>query len=52
MRPFVGLTSVVLAPLLKQLIGLRNARWVSFHEVIARLRLGIRVPLGRFKIML
>jgi hypothetical protein len=37
---------VVLAPLLKQLLGLGDARWVSVHEVYVRLRLGKLVRLG------
>jgi hypothetical protein len=40
---------VVEAPLLKQLLGLRNARWVSVHKVDVRLSLGKLVPLGRFQ---
>jgi hypothetical protein len=47
MRSIARLTSVVLAPLLKQLLGLENARWMSVHEVVVRLTLGKRVPLGR-----
>jgi hypothetical protein len=47
MRPIVGLASVVLTPLLKQLLGLKNARWMSVHEVVVRPSLGKRVPLGR-----
>jgi hypothetical protein len=38
---------VVLAPLLKQFLGLRDARWICVHEVDVRLSLGKRVPLGR-----
>jgi hypothetical protein len=37
---------VVLAPLLKQILGLRDARWMSVNEVDVRLSLGERVPLG------
>jgi hypothetical protein len=40
---------VVKAPLLKQLLGLKNALWVSVHEVHVRLSLGKLVPLGRFQ---
>jgi hypothetical protein len=40
---------VVKAPLLKELLGLRNARWVSVHEVGVRLSLGKLVPLGRLQ---
>jgi hypothetical protein len=36
MREVVRLTFVILAPLHKQLLGLRNARWVSVHEDIVR----------------
>jgi hypothetical protein len=46
-RESARLTSVALAPLLKHLLGLANARWVSLHEVVVRLGLGKRVPLGR-----
>jgi DMSO/TMAO reductase YedYZ molybdopterin-dependent catalytic subunit len=47
MRSVGRLTSVVLAPLLEQLRGLGNARWVSVHEVDARQSLGKSVLLGR-----
>jgi hypothetical protein len=30
-------------------LGLKNARWVSVHEVDVRLRLGNIVPLGRLQ---
>jgi hypothetical protein len=40
-------TSVFYAPLLKRLLGLRNARWVGVHEVNVRLSLGKLVPIGR-----
>jgi hypothetical protein len=30
-------------------MGLRNARWVSVHEVDVRLSLGKSVPLGRLQ---
>jgi hypothetical protein len=33
MRPVARLTSVAYAPLMKLLLGLMNARWVSVHEV-------------------
>jgi hypothetical protein len=46
MRPT---STVVLAPLLKQLLRLTNARLVSVHEVVVRMSLGKRVPLGRIK---
>jgi hypothetical protein len=46
MRPT---STVVLAPLLKQLLRLTNARLVSMHEVVVRMSLGKRVPLGRLK---
>jgi hypothetical protein len=40
-------TSVeVLAPLLKHLLGLKNARWVNMHEVNVRMSLGKLVPLA------
>jgi hypothetical protein len=39
--------SVVLAPLLKQLLGLGNACSMIVHEVIVRVSIGKRVPLGR-----
>ena len=42
-------TSVVQAPLLKQLLGLKNARWVSVHEVDVRLSFGKLVPLRRLQ---
>jgi hypothetical protein len=34
---------------MKQLLGLKNARWVSVHEVNVRLSLGKLVPLGRLQ---
>jgi hypothetical protein len=34
---------------LKQLLGLRNARWVSVHKVDVHLSLGKLVPLGRLQ---
>jgi hypothetical protein len=40
---------MVKAPLLKHLLGLRNARWVSVHEVDVRMSLGKRVPLRRLQ---
>jgi hypothetical protein len=43
------LTSVVYAPLMKQLLCLINARWVSVHEVDVRLSLGKLVPLERLQ---
>jgi hypothetical protein len=46
MKPTEKLTSVALAPLLKQL-GLGNARLMSVHEVDVRLSLGKRMPLRR-----
>jgi hypothetical protein len=49
MRPIARLTSAVLAPLVKQLLGLGNARWVRVHEVVVRLSVGKHVPLGRFQ---
>jgi hypothetical protein len=49
MRSLARLTTVVLANLLKQLMGLRNARWMSVHEVVVRLSLDKRVPLGRLQ---
>jgi hypothetical protein len=49
MTPVVRQTSVVLAPLLKQLHGLMNARWVSVHEVVVRLIMYKLVPLGRLR---
>jgi hypothetical protein len=45
MRSAVRLTSVVLAPLPRQLLGLRNARCVSVHELVVSP--GKRVPFGR-----
>jgi hypothetical protein len=38
-----------LAPLLKQLMGPKNARWVSVHEVVVRLSSGKRVPCWRLQ---
>jgi hypothetical protein len=50
MRPAERPTSaVILAILLKQSMKLRNARWVSMHEVDVRMTLGKRVPLGRLQ---
>jgi hypothetical protein len=49
MRRAERLTSAVLAPLLKQLLGLRNAPWVNVHEVDVRMSPGKRVPLGRLQ---
>jgi hypothetical protein len=49
MSSFVRLTSVALAPLLKQLVRLRNARRGSVHEVVVLSILGKRVPLGRLQ---
>jgi hypothetical protein len=49
MRPVVGPTSVVLAPLLKQLLGLMNAPLVSVQKVVVRMSLGKHVSLGRFQ---
>jgi hypothetical protein len=34
---------------MKQLLGLRNARWVSVHEVDVRLSLDKLVPMGRLQ---
>jgi hypothetical protein len=45
MKSIARLTSVVLAPLLKQIHGLKKARRVSVHEVVVRLSLGELVPL-------
>jgi hypothetical protein len=42
-------SAVVLASLVKQLLGLMNARWMSVHEVDVRLSFGKRVPLGRLR---
>ena len=42
-------TSVVYAPLMKHLLGLRHARWVSVHEVNVSTSLGKLVPLGRLQ---
>jgi hypothetical protein len=47
MRPIVRLASLVLAPLLKQLLALKNTRWASVHEVVVRMSLVKRVSLGR-----
>jgi hypothetical protein len=50
MRQTGRLTSVVvLAPLLKQILGLKDARWMSVHEVDVRNSLGNGAPLGRLK---
>jgi hypothetical protein len=35
--------------LLNQLPGLKNARWMNVHEVVARMSLGKRTPLGRLR---
>jgi hypothetical protein len=40
---------VVYAPLLKQLLRLKNARWVSVHEVDIPMSHGKLVPLGRLQ---
>jgi hypothetical protein len=40
-------STVILAPLLKELLGLKNARWVSVHEGVVRMSIGKRAPLGR-----
>jgi hypothetical protein len=45
----MGLTSVVLVPLMKQFLGLMNTRWVNVHKVIVRMSMGKCVPLGRLK---
>jgi hypothetical protein len=37
------------ARLLRPILGLVNARWVSVREVVVRLSLGKRVPLGRLQ---
>jgi hypothetical protein len=42
-------TSMVYAPLLKQLLGLKNARWISAHEVNVCMSLDRHVPLGRLQ---
>jgi hypothetical protein len=50
MRPTRRLTcAVVLAALLKRLLGLMDVRWISVHEVDVRFSLGKRVPLGRLQ---
>jgi hypothetical protein len=46
MRSVVRLTSVALTPLLKHLLVLKNERWMNVHEVVVRLPVSKRVPLG------
>jgi hypothetical protein len=40
---------VISAPSQKQLLGLKNARWVSVHKVDVRMRLGKVAPFGRLQ---
>jgi hypothetical protein len=49
MRSIARVTTVVLAPSLQQLLGVNYARWMSVHQVVVRLSLGKRVPLGRLQ---